>query len=65
VVVTLLTHVVTWDQGEELTGCVAEGEGAAVEAETEGAVEAETGELTVPVAMLLSPILVKVALTGT
>jgi hypothetical protein len=58
--------VVTWDQGEELTGCVAEGEGAAVEAETEGAaVEAETGELTVPVAMLLSPILVKVALTGT
>lgn len=63
-VVTLLTHVVTWDQGEELTGCVAEGEGAAVEAEAE-AVEAETGELTVPVAMLLSPILVKVALTGT
>lgn len=45
---------------------MAEGEGAAVEAETEGAaVEAETGELTVPVAMLLSPILVKVALTGT
>lgn len=63
-VVTLLTHVVTWDQGEELTGCVAEGEGAAVEAEAE-AVEAETGELAVPVAMLLSPILVKVALTGT
>lgn len=57
-VVTLLTHVVTWDQGEELTGgWVAEGEGAAV--------EAETGELTVPVAMLLSPILVKVALTWT